>query len=675
MNKISIIFAFVLTLVLAPKLIAQETSSEPVEGNPHNMMSQYLLKHAQDAWKQWQVDFGTIKTPEQIAIYERQMHKLFLEKLGGFPERTPLNAQITGKLKRSGYSVEKVLFESQPGFHVSASLFVPDSEKWPAPYPGVLVPCGHSLDAKAYKPYQTMGALLALNGMVALVIDPVDQGERIQLLDDNAKYLMWGTRAHTMAGIGCILLGINTATYEIWDGMRGIDYLQSRPGVDPERIGITGNSGGGTQTSMLMALDDRIKAAAPSCYINHVARQLVTAAGDAEQNIYGQLGQGPDHADFIMMRAPSPVLICAATEDFFDIRATWETFRFAKRRFTMMGQAEKVSILENDAGHNYNQIQREGIVRWMAKWLQNRVETITEPDIELFSEEELFCTPKGQVMLLPGERSIYDLNTELEKQLAEKRARNLSKMNTSEFQSMVRDIAGIRPIEKLPVPKVEENKVEKTDDGNIYSYTFRPEDGIWLSAVLYAPAKVKGKPVLMLHEDGKKAVAEEALSLMKSGKTVLAVDLRGNGETQQTGQLDDKDNEQQIGIDWKDYFKAYVLGRSYVGMRAEDILVCARWLAEQYKTESVVIRVTGNIGVPALHAAAMEPQLVETLRLDQTLASWQYVVHQRPTYNQLINTVHGALRSYDLTDLTALLKRKITIKRPFDAQGRQIERK
>jgi len=400
-----------------------------------------------------------------------------------------------------------------------------------------------------------------------------------------------------------------------------------------------------------------------------VVRQLVTATGDAEQNIFGQLGQGPDHADFIMMRAPSPVLICAATADFFDIRATWETFRFAKRRFSMMGHAEKVNILENDAGHNYNRIQREGVVRWMAYWLQQRVETITEPDLELFSEEELLCTPQGQVMLLPGERSIYDLNSEMENQFAVDRANQLAQLNTSELQSIVRTIAGISPLEELPDPQVEERTAEQTNTGIIYHYTFRPEPGIWLPAVLYAPANTKRTPLLLLHEDGKEAVAEEAQRLMKSGQPVLAVDLRGNGETQQAEQ---SKFGQQIGTDWEDYFKAYVLGRSYVGMRAEDILVCSRWMAAQNKTESVAISVTGNIGVPALHAAAMEPQLVETLHLDQTLASWQYVVHQYPTYNQLVNTIHGALRSYDLPDLAAILESKITISRPIDAQGNPV---
>jgi len=638
--------------------------------NPRDMMSRYLLRHARAAWDRWQADFETVRTPEQIAAYQERMCAFFLEKLGGFPERTPLNAQVIGKLQRPGYRVEKVLFESRPGFHVSGALFIPDSPKQPAPHPGVLVPCGHAQNAKAHGPYQSMGALLALNGMVALVYDPVDQGERMQLLKDDGTHLMWGTRGHTMAGIGCILLGINTATYEIWDGMRGIDYLQSRPEVDPERIGCTGNSGGGTQTSMLMALDERIDAAAPSCYLSHVTRQLEIATGDAEQNIHGQLVAGLDHADFIMIRAPRPVLICAATKDFFDVRATWETFRFAKRRYSMMGHAEKVDILENPAGHNYNRTQREGVVRWMARWLQQRVATITEPDLKLFSDDELRCTPRGQVMLLPGERSVYDLNEDLEEELAEKRTRRLAKTSPQELRAEVRAITGIRQLEELPAVQVEEHATaEKTATNTVHHYAFRPEPGIWLPAVLYSPATADKPPVLLLHEDGKNAATNEAQRLMQSGTPVLAVDLRGTGETRQTGQ---REFGKEVGTDWKDYMRAYVLGRSYVGMRAEDILVCARWLAGKHETERVEVHATGNIGVPALHAAALEPQLVQALHLDRTLASWQYVVRQRPTHNQLINTVHGALRVYDLPDLAALLGDRIIITRPVDAQGNPV---
>ncbi len=274
-------------------------------------------------------------------------------------------------------------------------LFLPDAEKHKPPYPGVLVPCGHSRIAKGSDTYQTMGALLALNGMAAMVFDPIDQGERIQLLSQSPE--LWGTKAHTMIGVGSILLGRNTAWFEIWDGMRGIDYLQSRSEVDPKRIGCTGNSGGGTQTSYLMSLDDRIIAAAPSCYItNFYERILELGAQDAEQNIYGQLAFGMDHADYLMMRAPTPIIICAATKDFFDIRGTWDSFRYAKRLYSRMGFAERIDILENDSPHNYNQLQRQSVVRWMARWLLKKDEPITEPAIKLLSEEEFKCTPDGQ---------------------------------------------------------------------------------------------------------------------------------------------------------------------------------------------------------------------------------------------------------------------------------------
>ncbi len=637
---------------------------------PGNMMSRYLLDQSDAAWQQWQLNFEDVKTPEEIQAYQERMRPLFLKSLGDFPERTPLNAQVVGTLQRPGYRVEKILFESQPRFHVTGSLFIPDSDKWPAPYPGVLVPCGHTENGKAWDEYQSMGALLALNGMVALVYDPVDQGERMQIVNKDGIYPFWGTRGHTMAGIGCILLARNTATYEIWDGMRAIDYLQSRPEVDPERIGCTGNSGGGTQTSMLMALDPRIKAAAPSCWIETKARQLQGPTGDAEQNIYAGLKNGLEHADFIMMCAPSPVLVCAATKDFFDIRATWEAFRYAKRRFTTMGHAEKVDILENDAGHNYNRTQREGVARWMARWLQDRVVTITEPELDLFSEKELQCTPRGQVMLLAGERSMYDINKEMETQYAGLRAKRLKEMTLEEIQSKIRNIAVIRKLEQLPPPKVEKHQTTQSDGGSVCYYTIWPEDGIWLPAVLYCPATVEKDPILLLHENGKKAVEEESLRRMKSGQPVLAVDLRGTGETEQTAQTK---FGKLIGLDWEDYYRGYVLGRSYVGMRAEDILICARWLGSQYQTDAVAVDATGHIGVPALHAAALEPHLIKTLHLDQTLASWRIVVSQRPTYNQLINTIHGALRVYDLPDLAALVPDRITIEHPVDAQRNPLQ--
>ena len=363
MQRKPVLLAILMALALSGTVFAD---GPPLDGilkaagvdDPSNMVRRYMLTEVEATWTAWQEAYEARTEPAAIAQHYRALQAKFIERLGGFPERTPLNPQITGVIQRNGYRVEKVLFESQPRHYVTALLFVPEQPEYAPPYPGVLVPCGHAQDAKHHEPYQSVGALLALNGMVALVFDPIEQGERCQYLDETGKAPYQGTTAHTMSGAGSILLGRNTATYEIWDGMRGIDYLQSRPEVAPERIGITGNSGGGTQTSYLMALDERIGAAAPSCYLNLLKRQAENAMGDAEQNIYGQLRWGMEHPDYVMMRAPMPVKILAATRDFFDINATWVNFRYAKRLYTRLGFSERVDILENDAEHNYDTSQR-----------------------------------------------------------------------------------------------------------------------------------------------------------------------------------------------------------------------------------------------------------------------------------------------------------------------------
>src|SRR5262249_12067156 len=145
------------------------------------------------------------------------------------------------------------------------------------------------------------------------------------------------TNEHTLTGIGAMLVGGSTATYRIWDGMRAIDYLCSRPDVDAKKIGCAGCSGGGTLTSYLMHLDGRIAVRAPSCYLTSLERLFATIGPqDAEQNITGQVALGLEHADYITLRAPKPTLLCTATRDFFDIQGTWTSFREAKRIYTMM---------------------------------------------------------------------------------------------------------------------------------------------------------------------------------------------------------------------------------------------------------------------------------------------------------------------------------------------------
>ena len=639
------------------------------------MMRRYLLAGIESACETWDKRYEQLKTAEQIGEYQKRHRSFFLKQLGAFPKKNPLNPQITGKVKRSGYTVEKVIFESQPKHYVTAILFLPDPERHKKPYPGVIVPCGHSALGKGCDAYQRAGALLALNGIVALVFDPIDQGERAQLLDKNGKPPMWGTRAHTMLGVSSILLGRNTAWFEVWDGMRAIDYLQSRREVDPKRIGCTGNSGGGTQTSYFMALDDRVACAAPSCFLTSTRRLAQTIGpGDSEQNIFGQVAFGMHQADYVLIRAPKPTLICCTTRDFFDIDGTWETFRNAKRIYTRLGFPERMDLAEEDNKHGFHLQLRQAAVRWMMRWLDGKDTPVTEPDdLKPLTEAEFRCIPGGQVMTLKDARSVYDINDDLAARLAANRRGLWKPDRRAETLKKVAALAGIRTLDKLPAPKITQAGRVKRNDCSIEKLVITPEPGVHLPALLLEPAKkADAAPVLYVHQDGKaadigggKAIAK----LIANGRTVLAVDLRGTGETAQKSQ---RKFSSHFGADWKDYYSAYLLGKSFTGMRAEDVLICARWLAKRHKRSSVDLAAVGHVGVPALHAAAMEPNMFASLKLTRTLVSWANVVQKRIVKRQLINTVHGALGVYDLPDLADSLGKKLIVSEPMDATGKPI---
>ena len=636
---------------------------------PRRMMYDYWQRQAAQAAEKWRADYEARTSPEAIAAYQTRMREKFLQTIGGLPPRTPLEPQVTGQVVRDGYRVEKILFQSQPKHYVTGLLFLPEPARFKPPYPGVVIPCGHAKDAKGHLEYQTMGALLALEGMAALVFDPIDQGERAQYLGKGGWPDLWGTRGHSQMGIGSTLLGRNTARYEIWDGMRAIDYLQSRPEVDPRRIGCTGNSGGGTQTSYLMALDDRIRAAAPSCYLCGFPALLRTIGPqDAEQNIFAQLAFGMDHADYLMMRAPTPILMCVATKDFFDIQGAWQIFRDAKRLYTRMDFAERLNILENDAGHNYNTRQRTGVVRWLSRWLCVNPgghagvdeQPIVEPAIVRLSDKEVQCTPEGQVMRLAGARSVYDLNEEYENQLASKRASAWKTGDPKKLLTEVRRLAGIRRLDDLPKPQVETFAALQRPGYRIEKRLLTLEEGLALPALLFVPEKPQPvPPVLYLHEAGKAADASPGgpiQRLVEEGRTVLAVDLPGLGQTRPVVKgRDDGQSETDVNT-------AYLLGRSYVGLRAEAILVSARYLKQEASggaTAAVDLVALGQPCVPALHAAAVEPRLFASVKLAGGLDSWSSVIHHPLTPLSAAQIVHGALVVYDLPDLAATLGEKL----------------
>src|SRR5690606_8305586 len=175
--------------------------------------------------------------------------------------------------------------------------------------------------------------------------DNTDPSDGIPTIDSS-------TREHSFPGAQAFITGSSQAKYMTWDGIRTVDYLLSRDDVDPSRIGITGGSGGGTQSAYIAAFDDRIYAAAPGNYITNFSRLLQSIGPqDAEQNLPNGIKMGIDHADLLSVRAPKPALIYATTRDFFSIAGTWETYREVKGQYTVLGNAETFGVTVDHPGH------------------------------------------------------------------------------------------------------------------------------------------------------------------------------------------------------------------------------------------------------------------------------------------------------------------------------------
>jgi cephalosporin-C deacetylase-like acetyl esterase len=625
---------------------------QPGAAAPATVFYAELQKQAYAALDRRAQEYGQLKTPEQITTYQRRLREFFIKQLGGFPERTPLNSKTTGKLAGDGYTIEKVIFESQPRHHVTANLYLPSG---PSPYPGVLVSSGHSRTGKTADYNQRFGIALAKNGMAALCYDPIGQGERSQILDQAGQPQFSSTTTeHSLMGVGSILVGSNTGRYRVWDGMRAIDYLQSRSDIDPRRIGITGCSGGGTLSSYIMALDERVACAAPSCYLT-TFRRLIETIGpqDAEQNIFGQLAMGLDQPDYVLLRAPRPTLISCTTGDYFDIQGTWDNFRQAKQIYGRLGYPERVDLVEAEGTHGVQPTNLLGITRWMRRWLVGKDDGVTIGNLVVRSPDELQCTAMGQVLLLAGERSVFELNAEWQESLVQRRRDVWQNTPPAEALANLRKGIGIKPLSEIPPPPFDDVGRVDRDGYHIDKLVLNTSSGVPLPGLTYHPPKPIEGAYLYLHDGGKAADGAPGgpiEKLVKDGHVVVAIDLRGTGETAASKP------DALLGQS-KSFFLAYLLGQSLVGLHTEDALAGAQFVAN-YKTKKprkVHLIGVGRAGIVALHAAALEPDLFASVTLRDTPQDWATVVGQRVPAGMLTSTVHGALATYDLPDLLRTL--------------------
>jgi len=498
--------------------------------------------------------------------------------------------------------------------------------------------------------------MMAKHGMAALCFDPIGQGERSQILTKQGQpQFSSTTREHFLMGVGSILVGRNTATYRIWDAIRSIDYLSGRPEIDAQKIGFTGCSGGGTLTSYVMALDDRVTCAAPACYLT-TFRRLIETIGpqDAEQNIYGQVAFGLDQPDYVLLRAPRPTLISSTTSDFFDITGSWHNFRQAKRIYARLGYPERVDLVEVPGKHGVQPQNLATIAHWMQRWLLHRDARVTVPELITRPEAELLSAPQGQVLNLPGERSVFQLNAEQADRLAKQRQQLWKTKSRDEMLSRIRELLDVRPNAKLQPPRFKDLGRINGEDYHIDKLVLRTDSGVPIPGLTFHPPSPVDDAYLYLHDDGKVGDSQAdgpIEDLIADGYAVVTVDLRGQGETG-SGSRD------AVLSDWKTYYLSYLLGRPLLGLRVEDALAAADFVAYYQKKRSDPRKVhlvgVGQAGLIALHAAALHPELFTSVTLRKTPRNWSSVVGQNTPAGQLDSTVHGALGVYDLPDLVRL---------------------
>lgn len=597
--------------------------------------------------------FEQLKTPADIHEHQTKLSDFFIRQLGGFPERSPLNAKTVRTISADGYRIECVVFESVPGHHITANLYLPDGGR---PVPGVVVSSGHSRTAKTADYNQRFGIMMAKQGMAALCFDPIGQGERSQVLDEQGEPFLGTTTEHLLIGFGSTLVGRSTARYRVWDAMRAIDYMVSRPEVDAQRIGFTGCSGGGTLTSYVMALDERVACAAPACYLT-TFRRLIETIGpqDAEQNVFGQIAFGLDQPDYVLLRAPRPTLISSNTGDFFDIQGSWDNFRQAKRIYARLGYPERVDLVEVEGGHGVAPQNLATIAHWMRRWLLGRDEPVQAIELATRPASELLCTPSGQVLTsIEGERSVFDLNAAYESELAQRRATLHRQENSDQVLGQIAKLLSVDLTAERHLPQHEDRGRVERDDYHIDKLVLRTDSGALLPALTFHPESPADDAYIYLHDDGKRGDSGSDGAIertVREGYVVVSLDLRGQGETA-TGKRD------PLLSDWKTYYLGYLLGKPLVGMRVEDLLAARDFVAHYEKKDAATRKVhlvaVGQSGIVALHAAALDPNAFTTVTLRGTPRDWSTLVRQSYPEGQIDSAVHGALTAYDLPDLVRL---------------------
>ncbi len=657
--------------LLRKSAVAQQEAPSNIYRDYSRCLPDYLRDLADRAYQLRNRAVSLLTTPAAVQERQHWVTETFWTLVGGKPERTPLNARTVGTFERPGYRVEKVVYESQPRFHISGTLYIPTVGR--PPYPGVLYQMGHTLNGKGDATYQLCCQTLAGLGFIVLGFDPMGQGERTYYPGTvPSRSRLGADEEHTFPGRQMLLKGITSTRLQAWDSVRSLDYLASHPLVDPKRLASTGQSGGGTTTMFLAAVDDRLAAAVVSCgNTENVACANFNPPGatdDAEQDLVASAPAGFDRWDLLYPIAPKPLLVMVSERDFFGtyspnyLTSGIEEFRKLQDVYKTLGHPDRIGWFGTPLPHGISYDLRMQMYNWFSRWLKGESKPVAEePVIQAEAEETLFVSPNGNIVQSFHGETPFTLN----------RSRTLSKTPVD----LARLLSVDPPLAGAGMVTVGRASYHQT---LVDAVEFPSAPKVWVPAWLYQ-SKIfdRTKPlVIVLEPGGRNAWQESGLynRMAAAGCVVCAPDLRGIGDMTPEFSRGAARHARPHNSEEDYAWSALILGKPLAGQRVTDILCIVRSLRarQDLAPRPIILAARGVLTVPAQFAAALEPA-IDSLYLAEGLISFRSVVETEVYDYPFGNFVPNLLAHTDLPELTAsLAPRRATFAGAIDGAGNRL---
>ena len=628
-----------------------------------SMVSRFLVDATKPVYESRMNELENLNTPAEWKDRQREIRLRLPDFFGEFPERTPLNARIVGKIERDKYVIEKLIFESQPQYYCTANFYVPKNRKFPIP--GVLVIIGHKEEGKSRLMYHELGLGLALKGYAALALEPMGQGERSEYFDPNTKKHLIGRAKdqHHYAGRPAFLADWTLPGSRVWDCMRAVDYLVSRPEVDTNQLAVVGNSGGGQMALQVTAIDERIKVCAPGHPGGSCEAMLLHKPGLSIYEIYSLI-------------PPRPCRIFFGRDSGEDYHLILEDMKLF---YKGLGVEEKIDRSIVDGKHDIKKPKRESVYEWFNKWFARENEGSDEPPLHPEKIDALRCTESGFTLISLGGETVQTLNAKRadriykpEKDLARLKERIARRIGYTDRDNTVEVTA-----KSAGIVRTESFEAEK--------FIIKSEKGIELPALLLKSNNGVKHKTLILHvsDKGKPLKVDKAslpIALVGERYDVLSIDARGIGETDPSlpllltpysGHLQSQARRDELAI------LSGLLKRTMLGMRTFDVINAIHYIKsrDDLRDKSIVIVGEGLGGLWALLAATYNSD-VDAVVCIGTLPSYKLLLNSQ--YYNVWNYfwVPGALRDFDIPDLSRLVAphRQLWIN-PVNALAEPLEEK